>query len=105
MEHTFRFVFHSKEDATVCYSILNRLIDKLEDFYKNCKELSSVELRLKENEDGGDKTAFFILDTGEKKISEKSKSALWEDALLDVFDKVTTKFKEPEIQIKDDVKV
>src|SRR4030095_11045337 len=97
MQHTFRFIFQSNEDSTVCYSILNRLIDKLEDFYKNCKDLVSVELHLKEDEGGGEKTAFFILSTGVKNISEHSKSANWEDALLDVFDKVTTKFKEPEI--------
>jgi len=97
MEHTFQFIFQSKEDATVCYSILNRLIDKLEDFYKNCKDLSSVEFHLHESEDStGDKTAFFILNTGEHSISEYSKSAIWEDALLDVFDKVTARFKEPE---------
>ena len=95
MEHTFRFVFQSKEDATVCYSILHRLIGKLEDFYKSCKDLSSVELCLKENEDNGDKLAYFLISAGENNISEYSKSAIWEDALLDVFDKVTTKFKEP----------
>lgn len=98
MEHTFRFVFQSKEDPTVCYSILNRLVDKLEDFYKNCKDLSMVEFHLHESDDTtGEKTAFFVLNTGEQNISEYSKSALWEDALLDVFDKVTARFKEPEV--------
>ncbi len=98
MERTFRFVFQSGEDATVCYSVLNRLIDKLEDFYKNCKDLSSIEFHLQEGEDpSADKTAYFQLHTGTQRISEFSKSPLWEDALLNVFDKVKARFKEPEI--------
>ena len=88
---TFKFDFQT--DSEDCaYSLMNMLMDKMKTFQSKCAGLKYVEVNLFSPEETREnKTALFRLVSDTENITEYSRSKQWEDALLNVLDKVKEK--------------
>lgn len=85
---TFKFDFQT--DSEDCaYSLMNVLMEKMKTLQTKCAGLKYVEVNLFSAEETREnKTALFRLVSETDNITEYSRSKRWEDALLNVLDKV-----------------
>jgi len=90
MKH-IKFTFDiATEDALTCYSLLARLVKKIEPFYTDQKELLSLEMKMYTNEqDVHEKIAVFTVITSQGKLIESGKGIRPADALANAFDKIS----------------
>ena len=86
---TFKFDFQT--DSTDCaYSLLGMIMEKLKSLQSVCEDLRYVEVNLFAAEDPNEhsKAALLKVISSDNNIAEYSRSKRWEDAFLNVYDKV-----------------